>query len=311
MIFIALLTKCNCIPFINTKKALVTIHLVTSSFIFCQECNLKIKGYIIDSNSNSVLKGAVIQIVGKEVNTISNDDGSFLLENLCVSDNELKISHINCDQVIKKIDFSESLNVIIIMNHKVEALDEVIISEKKIISSSTAKIFSLSEIEKDRYSNSGLSGAISQISGVTTLSTGGNISQPVIHGMFGSRVGIIYDGILLENQQWGGDHGLGFTDLGIGKVELIKGPASIMFGADALAGALYFVDDSYVSSGQCELKLVSNFESALMRYNNQIISKWAKNKLRMNTYAEYGSAADYRMPNGNYLFNSRYNNLAL
>ena len=119
MIFIALLTKCNCIPFINTKKALVTIHLVTSSFIFCQECNLKIKGYIIDSNSNSVLKGAVIQIVGKEVNTISNDDGSFLLENLCVSDNELKISHINCDQVIKKIDFSESLNVIIIMNHKI------------------------------------------------------------------------------------------------------------------------------------------------------------------------------------------------
>ena len=46
-----------------------------------------------------------------------------------------------------------------------------------------------------------------------------------------------------------------------------------MFGADALAGALYFVDDSYVSSGQSELKLISNFESALMRYNNQIISK--------------------------------------
>ena len=81
---------------------------------------------------------------------------------------------------------------------------------------------------------------------------------------------------LLENQQWGGDHGLGFTDLGIGKVELIKGPASIMFGADALAGALYFVDDSYISSGNSELKLVSNFESALMKYNNQIISKWAK-----------------------------------
>ena len=59
---------------------------------------------------------------------------------------------INCDQVIKKIDFLESLNVIIIMNHKVEALDEVIIEKK--ISSSTAKIFSLSEIEKDRYSNS-------------------------------------------------------------------------------------------------------------------------------------------------------------
>ena len=153
-----------------------------------------------------MVKGAVIQVVGKKVNTISNDDGSFVLENLCLTDNKLKISHINCNQLIRKIDFFQSSNVIIIMDHKVEALDEVIIAERKIKSSSTAKIYSLSEIEKDRYSNSGLSGAISQISGVTTLSTGGNISQPVIHGMFGSRVGIIYDGILLENQQWGQDH---------------------------------------------------------------------------------------------------------
>ena len=67
------------------------------------------------------------------------------------------------------------------------------------------------------------------------------------------RVVTYLNGARVENQQWGGDHGLGFTDLGLGKVELIKGPASIMFGADALAGALYFVDDSYVSSGQPEL----------------------------------------------------------
>ena len=152
---------------------------------------------------------------------------------------------------------------------------------------------------------------LTYIPGVYEKSTGTGINKVTVRGLSGMRLVTYLNGARLENQQWGGDHGLGFTDLGIGKVELIKGPASIMFGADALAGALYFVDDSYVSSGQSELKLVSNFESALMRYNNQIISKWAKNKLRMNTYAEYGSAADYRMPNGNYLFNSRYNNLAI
>ena len=152
---------------------------------------------------------------------------------------------------------------------------------------------------------------LTYIPGVYEKSSGTGINKVTVRGLSGMRLVTYLNGARLENQQWGGDHGLGFTDLGIGKVELIKGPASIMFGADALAGALYFVDDSYVSSGHSELKLVSNFESALMRYNNQIISKWAKNKLRMNTYAEYGSAADYRMPNGNYLFNSRYNNLAI
>ena len=120
---------------------------------------------------------------------------------------------------------------------------------------------------------------LTYIPGVYEKSTGTGINKVTVRGLSGMRLVTYLNGARLENQQWGGDHGLGFTDLGIGKVELIKGPASIMFGADALAGALYFVDDSYVSSGQCELKLVSNFESALMRYNNQIISKWAKLKV--------------------------------
>jgi iron complex outermembrane receptor protein len=152
---------------------------------------------------------------------------------------------------------------------------------------------------------------LTYIPGVYEKSTGTGINKVTVRGLSGMRLVTYLNGARLENQQWGGDHGLGFTNLGIGKVELIKGPASIMFGADALAGALYFVDDSYVTSGNPELKLISNFESALMRFNNQIISKWAKDNFRMNTYAEYGTAADYRMPNGDFLFNSRFNNLAL
>ena len=152
---------------------------------------------------------------------------------------------------------------------------------------------------------------LTYIPGVYEKSTGTGINKVTVRGLSGMRLVTYLNGARLENQQWGGDHGLGFTDLGLGKIELIKGPASIMFGADALAGALYFVDDSYVTSGQPDLKLISNFESALMRFNNQIISKWAKDNFRMNTYAEYGTAADYRMPNGDFLFNSRFNNLAL
>ncbi len=178
---------------------------------------------------------------------------------------------------------------------------------------STNQVVALSSLPINSFSDNSLNlvERLSHIPGVYEKSTGTGINKVTVRGLSGMRLVTYLNGARLENQQWGGDHGLGFTDLGIGKVELIKGPASIMFGADALAGALYFVDDSYLSSGNSEFKLVSNFESALMRYNNQIISKWAKNKFRMNTYAEYGSAADYRMPNGNYLFNSRFNNLAI
>lgn len=238
MIFITLLIKCNCISFLNSKKALASIYLLASCFIFSQECNLKVKGYIIDSNSNSVLKGAVIQVVGKKLNTISNDDGSFLLENLCLSDNQLKISHINCHQLLKKIDFYKSSNVIISMDHNVENLDEVIIAASNINSSSTATAYTLSEAEKDRFSYSGLSDAISQISGVNTLSTGSNISQPVIHGMFGSRVGIIYNGILLENQQWGQDHAPNIDVNAFENIRLIKGAGALRYSGSNPGGVI-------------------------------------------------------------------------
>ncbi|MDG1189307.1 MAG: TonB-dependent receptor, partial [Flavobacteriales bacterium] len=152
---------------------------------------------------------------------------------------------------------------------------------------------------------------LTHISGVDKQSTGTGINKVTVRGLSGTRLVTYLNGARIENQQWGTDHGIGFTELGIGKAELIKGPASLMFGADALAGVLYFVDDSYVNSGTSKLKFVSSLQTALMRFNNIIISKWAKNNFRMNTYAEYGSAADYRMPNGDFLFNSRFNNLAL
>ena len=178
---------------------------------------------------------------------------------------------------------------------------------------SSNQVIALQALTINSFSDNSLNlvDRLTYIPGVYEKSTGTGINKVTVRGLSGMRLVTYLNGARLENQQWGGDHGLGFTDLGIGKVELIKGPASIMFGADALAGALYFVDDSYVNSGKPEYKLVSNFESALMRFNNQIISKWAKDNFRMNTYAEYGTAADYRMPNGDFLFNSRFNNLAL
>ena len=78
------------------------------------------------------------------------------------------------------------------MDHHVEMLDEVVLQEEKTNTvSPTAKVVALSEIQKERYSGDGLAKAIAQFSGVNTLSTGSGLAKPIIHGMFGSRIGIM------------------------------------------------------------------------------------------------------------------------
>ncbi|TAF89772.1 MAG: hypothetical protein EAZ48_01385, partial [Flavobacteriia bacterium] len=75
---------------------------------------------------------------------------------------------------------------------------------------------------------------LTNIPGVYVSSLGNGIAKPVIRGMQGMRVVTLVNGLRLEGQQWGGDHGLGIGELALGSAEVIKGPASVLYGADAL-----------------------------------------------------------------------------
>ena len=69
-----------------------------------------------------------------------------------------------------------------------------------------------------------LMNSISKLPGVSTISTGPGIGKPSIRGLSFNRVVVIDQGIRLENQQWGEEHGLAISSSGVESVEVIKGP---------------------------------------------------------------------------------------
>ncbi len=79
---------------------------------------------------------------------------------------------------------------------------------------------------------------ISSTPGISQLSTGPGISKPVIRGMGYNRVVVVDNGIRQESQQWGDEHGLEVDADGVHSVEVLKGPASLMYGSDAIAGVM-------------------------------------------------------------------------
>lgn len=83
---------------------------------------------------------------------------------------------------------------------------------------------------------------ISSLPGVHNFSTGSGIGKPVIRGLSSNRVLVLADGQRLETQQWGDEHGPQVEAGEAERIEVIRGPASVLYGSDALGGVINVID---------------------------------------------------------------------
>ena len=104
-------------------------------------------------------------------------------------------------------------------------------------------------------------GSIASEPGISEITTGGGISKPVIRGMGYNRVVVVNDGIRQEGQQWGDEHGIEIDGAAVHSVEILKGPASLMYGSDALAGIIIFHPDPNVAPGQVTGDISSEYQT--------------------------------------------------
>ena len=103
--------------------------------------------------------------------------------------------------------------------------------------------------------------AISHQPGVSQITTGSGISKPVIRGLGFNRVAVVSDGIRQEGQQWGDEHGIEIDPHAVGQVEILKGPASLMYGSDAMAGVLIFQPHHVLPLGTMQASVSTGFQT--------------------------------------------------
>ncbi len=85
---------------------------------------------------------------------------------------------------------------------------------------------------------SSFSAALEREPGIAVIRTGVGITKPVIRGLSGQRIIVHDQGIKQEGQQWGADHGMEIDPFSVERVELIKGPGSLVYGSDGLGGVI-------------------------------------------------------------------------
>ncbi|AEA45375.1 TonB-dependent receptor [Fluviicola taffensis] len=290
-----------------TRILVLVCICLSSQTLFSQVLH----GTVIDEHSKQIIAEASIGIEEHEIHVTTDAEGKFQL-NL---KNMPQLFHLvvrapHYDLLrVELIKSKTDTSIVILLHEQHFELEEVEI--KSSYGQTANQVVSHVEVRKLSTLNgipqSSLGDALATIPGVYNSSTGTGIYKPIIRGLSGSRVITYLNGIRLENQQWGGDHGLGITEIGIDQVEVIKGPSSLLYGADALGGILYFSDEKYAHLNKTTFMLQSRFESNSLLTSNTVGFKTSTKKLRLAVYGGYNSAADYQTPDGLYVKNTRYN----
>ena len=120
-------------------------------------------------------------------------------------------------------------------------LDDVTVTDNRQLDYQMNSSQSSLQVSRD-YMLRNFSGSLMQtlqgIPGVKAMSIGSGQSKPMIRGFGFNRMAVSEDGIKHEGQQWGDDHGLEIDQFAVDRAEIIKGPAALLYGSDAIGGVL-------------------------------------------------------------------------
>ncbi|MBM3161286.1 MAG: TonB-dependent receptor [Bacteroidetes bacterium] len=288
-------------------RGLLTLLLFVLSYAIHAQVVVDIQ----DSSGATPIKNAQIFVVELDQILYTNSSGKALFFPGKISEYQLRISASGYEG--KVITYKEG-NLI-----KINLLQSHIDLHEVTLSGTTSQrqdqnpfhIESRKMSELTLHAPMNMGEILAKIPGVYQSSLGNGISKPVIRGMQGMRIVSLVNGLRIEGQQWGGDHGMGMAELGIGSVEVIKGPSSLLYGADALGGVIYYNDAPFASAKSYDIQLQSLFNSNTMGTVNRAILKTSGQKWRLMVAGSYANHADFKLPNQLFAKNSRFDESVL
>lgn len=287
------------------------ISLLVCLFVYTARSQNSISGTVTAAGDNEPILAA-IYIPQLEIGTVADLDGSYELRGIPSGTFTLVCSFLGYATYSEKFSFTDentSLTIDIVMEESAVEMAQVIVAAPfhKLQKDNVMKVERLSVDELSRTGATTLSEGITSIAGVESISTGVGIGKPVIRGLSANRVLTYAQGVRLENQQFGDEHGLGLNASGTSSVEVIKGPASLLYGSDALGGVLYFNPEPFAAIGTTTADATASYFSNTQGYNLNAGAQTSGEKLKFLARIAYGAHSDYEAGNGVRVTNSRFN----
>jgi iron complex outermembrane recepter protein len=273
--------------------------------------NLKgsFRGKITDGKTGQPVAGVTVFITDIRSGSSSDANGNFYINNVPEGRHLVELSHIGYTSIAEYIVVNGETQKDFILIQSIVEGNAVIVTGVTTATQLKKVPFSVEVMRKQDLQQSASANIIeslTKLGGVSTLSTGPAISKPVIRGLGYNRVLTINDGVRQEGQQWGDEHGIEVDEASVNKIELLKGPASIIYGSDAMAGVINIISNVPVPVNTIKANFSGNYQTNnLLRAGNANIAGNYRG-FNWNVYSSNRAAADYQNKYDGRVFNSKF-----
>ncbi len=268
-----------------------------------------ISGKVTDNNGEPLF-GATVYLPAQNKGSLSDEEGRYIIEHIPEGKICVQFTFMGYDSEVKKIIIKEGNNELDASLSETNFEMQEIVVSGGVITSQCDNAVKIDVINSKKILLSGtpnLMESLTEVPGVDMISMGSGLSKPVIRGLSMNGILITKDGTRIENYQYSTGHPAGIDDNGSGTVEVIKGPASLLYGSDAIGGVVNFVSTHPAPIG----KIVGNYQTQC--FSNTLGSTNSLNLLGASKHfyagmsANYKTHADYKQGGGDYVPNSRFN----
>ena len=198
-----------------------------------------LRGTVVDTAGHP-LTAATVSVAELGLTLVTKADGMFRVAELPTGRYTLVVRRLGYAPIVATAAVP-GLPLALVLRPSALHLDAVTVTATRSAISPLASPLPTAELSGEQLRRAhevSLAHALDQIPGVRTLSTGEQVGKPVIRGLTGPRVLVLDNGQRLEDYSWSDEDGPSVDARLAERVELIRGPASVLYGSDAIGGVI-------------------------------------------------------------------------
>ena len=232
---------CRLILYVFNRSSVVayifTFGLLLLPFLGLGQ-SFSLQGQVVDERGQPV-GGAPVHLLTPEQWQSTTHEGFFTFTVPADTVYTLAIHSLGYAEQHVQLSPSGGQPLVIRLQPETKTLTEVTVGASAIRSTATSSqaVATVTRADLDQATGGSFVDALTPVAGINAINTGVGIAKPVIRGMSYNRIMVNDQGVKQEGQQWGSDHGLEIDQFDVQQVEIIKGPASLRYGSDAMGGS--------------------------------------------------------------------------